>query len=94
MYADSDSRGLISILEMDRPQWKVLRGACQIAAHIYEAQLSEFAGLDVVKMPTLEIQRKWGLEESISIARRIVHEIDLASDMLDNEQAFGKPFGL
>lgn len=71
MYADSDSRGLISILEMDRPQWKVLRGACQIAAHIYEAQLSEFAGLDVVKMPTLEIQREWGLEESISRGKEV-----------------------
>ena len=28
MYADKDSRGLISVFEMDRPEWSALRGAC------------------------------------------------------------------
>ena len=38
MYADKDSRGLISVFEMDRPEWSALRGACQMAVQLWEVQ--------------------------------------------------------
>ena len=40
MYADKDSRGLVSVFEMDRPEWSALRGACQMAMQLWEVQLT------------------------------------------------------
>lgn len=76
MYADKDSRGLISVFEMDRPEWSALRGACQMAVQLWEVQLMEFAGLESARMQTWEIQRKFHLEQNIGIARKLIFEID------------------
>lgn len=87
MYADKDSRGLISVFEMDRPEWSALRGACQMAVQLWEVQLMEFAGLEPVRMQTWEIQRKCHLEQNIGIARKLIFEIDQANESADNGQA-------
>ncbi len=91
MYADKDSRGLVSVLEMDRPEWSALRGACQIAAQLWETQLMEFAGLRVAEMQTWEIQRKCHLEQSVGIARRMIFEIDQANERVTDDFV-DKPF--
>ena len=87
MYADQDSRGLISVFEMDRPEWSALRGACQMAVQLWEVQLMEFAGLEPARMQTWEIQRKCHLEQNIGIARKLIFEIDQANESADNGQA-------
>ncbi len=93
MYADKDSRGLISVFEMDRPEWTAVRGACQIAAQLWETQLMEFAGLKVAEMETWEIQRKCRLEQSVGIARKLIFGIDQANERVDND-SLNNPFGL
>ncbi len=85
MYADKDSRGLVSVFEMDRPEWSTLRGACQMAVQLWEVQLMEFAGLDTARMQTWEIQRKAHLEQSIGIARRMIFEIDQANERVEDD---------
>lgn len=85
MYADKDSRGLISVFEMDRPEWSALRGACQMAVQLWEVQLMEFAGLEPVRMQTWEIQRKCHLEQNIGIARKLIFEIDQANDRVNDD---------
>ena len=85
MYADKDSRGLVSVFEMDRPEWSALRGACQMAVQLWEVSLMEFAGLDPARMQTWEIQRKCHLEQSIGIARRMIFEIDQANERVDDD---------
>ncbi len=91
MYADKDSRGLVSMLEMDRPEWSTLRGACQIAAQLWETQLMEFAGLRMTELQTWEIQRKCHLEQSVGIARRMIFEIDQANERVTDDFV-DKPF--
>lgn len=85
MYADKDSRGLVSVFEMDRPEWSALRGACQMAMQLWEVQLTEFAGLETARMQTLEIQRKCHLEQNIGIARKLIFEIDQANERVDDD---------
>lgn len=85
MYADKDSRGLVSVFEMDRPEWSALRGACQMAVQLWEVQLMEFAGLAPMQMQTWEIQRKCHLEQCIGIARKMIFEIDQANERVDDD---------
>lgn len=89
MYADKDSRGLISVFEMDRPEWSALRGACQMAVQLWEVQLMEFAGIEPVRMQTWEIQRKCHLEQNISIARKLIFEIDQANERVNDDSRRG-----
>lgn len=89
MYADKDSRGLISVFEMDRPEWSALRGACQMAVQLWEVQLMEFAGLEPVRMQTWEIQRKCHLEQCVGSARKLIHEIDLANERVNDDSRRG-----
>ena len=89
MYADKDSRGLISVFEMDRPEWSALRGACQMAVQLWEVQLMEFAGLEPVRMQTWEIQRKCQLEQCVGSARKLIHEIDLANERVNDDSRRG-----
>lgn len=89
MYADKDSRGLVSVFEMDRPEWTAIRGACQMAAQLWETQLLEFSGLKVTEMQIWEIQRKCHLEQCIGIARRIIFEIDRANERVDDDAHWG-----
>ena len=88
MYADKDSRGLVSVFEMDRPEWSTLRGACQMAVQLWEVQLMEFAGLDPTRMQTLEIQRKCHLEQCIGIARKMIFGIDQANERVDDDSCW------
>ena len=85
MYADKDSRGLVSVFEMDRPEWSALRGACQMAMQLWEVQLTEFAGLETARMQTWEIQRKYHLEQSVGFARKLIHEIDHANERVNDD---------
>lgn len=85
MYADKDSRGLVSVFEMDRPEWSALRGACQMAMQLWEVQLTEFAGLDTARLKILAILRKRYLEQSIGIARKLIFEIDQANERVDDD---------
>ena len=73
------------MFEMDRPEWMALRGACQIAAQLWETQLMEFAGLRMTEMQTWEIQRKCQLEQSIGIARKLIFGIDRANERVDSD---------
>lgn len=89
MYADKDSRGLVSVFEMDRPEWSALRGACQMAMQLWEVQLTEFAGLETARMQTWEIQRKCHLEQCVGSARKLIHEIDLANERANDDSRRG-----
>lgn len=89
MYADKDSRGLISVFEMDRPEWSALRGACQMAKQLWEVQLTEFAGLETARMQTWEIQRKCHLEQCVGFARKLIHEIDQANARANDDSRRG-----
>lgn len=89
MYADKDSRGLVSVFEMDRPEWSALRGACQMAMHLWEAQLTEFAGLETARMQTWEIQRKCHLEQCVGFTRKLIHEIDQANARVNDDSRRG-----
>lgn len=93
MYADKDSRGLVSVFEMDRPEWSALRGACNIAIKLWEVQLSEFDGRPVNELYTWELQRKCLLKQNIEAAGKLAREITradakIACDALRG--AFGK----
>ena len=93
MYADKDSRGLISVFEMDRPEWSALRGACQMAMWLWEVQLTEFAGRPVSELDTMEIQRKCFLEQNIGFARKLIYELSEAAERISDEiprGVFGK----
>lgn len=89
MYADKDSRGLVSVFEMDRPEWSALRGACQMAKQLWEVQLTEFAGLETARMQTWEIQRKCHLEQCVGFARKLIHEIDQANARANDDSRRG-----
>lgn len=89
MYADKDSRGLVSVFEMDRPEWSALRGACQMAMQLWEVQLTEFAGLETARMQTWEIQRKCHLEQRVGFARKLIHEIDQANERVNDDSRRG-----
>ena len=89
MYADKDSRGLISVFEMDRPEWSALRGACQMAKQLWEVQLTEFAGLETARMQTWEIQRKCHLEQCVGFARKLIHEIGQANARANDDSRRG-----
>lgn len=89
MYADKDSRGLVSVFEMDRPEWSALRGACQMAMQLWEVQLTEFAGLETARMQTWEIQRKCHLEQYVGFARKLIHEIDQANERENDDSRRG-----
>lgn len=85
MYADKDSRGLVSVFEMDRSECSTLRGACQMAMQLWEVQLTEFAGLETARLKILAILRKRYLEQSIGIARKLIFEIDQANERVDDD---------
>lgn len=89
MYADKDSRGLVSVFEMDRPEWSALRGACQMAMQLWEVQLTEFTGLETARMQTWEIQRKCHLEQCVGFARKLIHEIDQANERVNGDSRRG-----
>lgn len=93
MYADKDSRGLISVFEMDRPEWSALHRACNIAIKLWEVQLTEFDDRSVTELKTWEIQRKCCLEQSIEFARKLAYEIKQADGMRSDDipkGVFGK----
>ncbi len=93
MYADKDSRGLISVFEMDRPEWSALRGACQAAIKLWQIQMIEFVDKPVTELDTWQIQRKCHLEQSIKFARKLDYEIKQADGMVSDEipqGVFGK----
>ena len=89
MYADKDSRGLVSVFEMDRPEWSALRGACQMAMQLWEVQLTEFAGLETARMQTWEIQRKFHLEPCVGFAWKLIHEIVEANVRVNDDSRRG-----
>lgn len=93
MYADKDSRGLVSVFEMNRPEWSALRGACNIAIKLWEVQLSEFDGRPVNELHTWELQRKCLLEQNIEAAGKLAREITRADARIAYDTlkgAFGK----
>ncbi len=93
MYADKDSRGLISVFEMDRPEWSVLRAACNIAIKLWEVQLSEFAGRPANELRTWELQRKFLLEQNIEAAGKLAREITRADARIVYDALLSGAFG-
>ena len=76
MYADKDSRGLVSVLEMDRPEWTALAEAARMAVGVWRIQLKEFDGVrPCPELDTGVIQRIMYLKERISVCETFVSQL-------------------
>lgn len=79
MYADKDSRGLVSVLEMDRPEWTALCEAARMAIGVWRMQLKEFDGVrPVPEVDTAIIQRILYLKQNIAACENLVNYIQVA----------------
>ena len=79
MYADKDTRGLISVFEMDRPDWTALRDAAEMAVGVWKTQLKGFDGIPKSPGTDTEIlQRILFLEQHISSAVNFINWIGKA----------------
>lgn len=79
MYADKDSRGLVSVLEMDRPDWTALIQSCEIAAGIWRTQLKVYDGYKIDQdTDTAVLQRIMYLRQSIASAVNFVNWVNAA----------------
>lgn len=77
MYADKDSRGLVSVLEMDRPDWTALQDAARMAVGVWRIQLREFDGVrPSPEVDTDIIQRIMFLKERIASCVNFVNQVD------------------
>ncbi len=76
MYADKDSRGLVSVLEMDRPEWTALAEAATMAVGVWRVQLKGFDGVrPCPELDTEVIQRIMYLKERISVCETFVSQM-------------------
>lgn len=79
MYADKDSRGLVSVLEMDRPDWTALQDAIRIAVGVWRIQLREYDGVPIGQETDTEvIKRILYLKQSIASCSTFSSQVDLA----------------
>ena len=79
MYADKDSRGLVSVLEMDRPDWTALQDAARMAVGVWRLQLKEFEGVrPAPDVDTEVIQRIMFLKERIASCLNFINQVDVA----------------
>lgn len=79
MYTDKDSRGLISVFEMDRPEWTALQDAARMALGVWKMQLKEFDGVrPTPDVDTEIIQRIMFLKGRLSACMNFINMIDAA----------------
>ena len=81
MYADKDSRGLVSVFEMDRPDWTALQDAVRIAVGVWRLQLREYDGVPIGQDTNTEvIKRILHLKQSIASCLTVSSHIDVADE--------------
>ena len=79
MYADKDSRGLVSVLEMDRPDWTALQDAARMAVGVWRVQLKAFDGVPMSnEVETEVLQRIMYLKQRIASCLNFINQCDIA----------------